>query len=101
MRSPVAGSSAAIVFLLPLVTLGIGILPRGEVTLIFASIGLSAHVISDSLYAAIILVVVLTTFVTPPLLKAVTGTTVAKGGEEMATSPEPPMLSADPIAETA
>ena len=54
-------------------TVGIGMIPRGEVGLIFASIGLQARVIHAPLYAALIFVVICTTFVTPPLLKLVSG----------------------------
>lgn len=49
--------------------IGIGMLPRGEVGLVFASIGRSLNVMSDSLFAAIILMVIITTLVAPPLLK--------------------------------
>jgi Kef-type K+ transport system membrane component KefB len=49
-------------------TIAIGMLPRGEVGLIFAGIGLQTAVIGDSLYAAIVFVVIATTLVTPPLL---------------------------------
>ncbi len=49
---------------------GVGMIPRGEVGLIFASIGLARNVITPGEYAAIIAVVVFTTFATPPLLKA-------------------------------
>ena len=45
-------------------------LPRGEVGLIFATIGLSTGVLDDDLYASLLLVVLATTLVTPPLLKA-------------------------------
>lgn len=48
---------------------GVGMIPRGEVGLIFASIGLSRGIITSEQYAAIIAVIVITTFVTPPLLK--------------------------------
>ena len=44
-------------------------LPRGEVGLIFATIGLQNGVLGDDLYAALLLVVLVTTLVTPPLLK--------------------------------
>ncbi|CEK10284.1 cation:proton antiporter [Legionella hackeliae] len=50
--------------------IGIGMLPRGEVGLVFASIGRTLGVISDQLFSAIILMVVVTTFLAPPLLKA-------------------------------
>lgn len=48
---------------------GIGMIPRGEVGLIFASFGLTNHLIGAELYSTIIAVVFVTTFVTPPLLK--------------------------------
>jgi Kef-type K+ transport system membrane component KefB len=52
---------------------GVGMVPRGEVGLIFAGIGLSSGVIDQSLYAAVIVMVMITTFVTPPWLKALYG----------------------------
>lgn len=50
---------------------GIGMIPRGEVGLIFASVGLSRKVITPGEYAAVVAVIVITTFITPPLLKLV------------------------------
>ena len=50
--------------------IGIGMLPRGEVGLIFAAIGKSLGVIDDALFSAIVLMVILTTLLAPPLLKA-------------------------------
>lgn len=49
--------------------IGIGMLPRGEVGLVFASIGRTLGVISDDLFSAIVLMVMVTTFIAPPLLK--------------------------------
>jgi Kef-type K+ transport system membrane component KefB len=49
--------------------IGLGMVPRGEVGLIFASMGRSLGVVDDALYASIVIVVVLTTVVTPPFLK--------------------------------
>jgi Kef-type K+ transport system membrane component KefB len=48
---------------------GLGMLPRGEVGLIFAAIGKSLGVIDDALFSAIVLMVILTTLIAPPLLK--------------------------------
>jgi Kef-type K+ transport system membrane component KefB len=48
---------------------GCGMIPRGEVTLIFAAYGLKNAVIGGNMYSAILLVVLMTTFLTPPLLK--------------------------------
>ena len=48
---------------------GLGMMPRGEVGLIFATIGLSAGVFSDDMHAALVLVVLLTTIVSPGALR--------------------------------
>ena len=50
--------------------IGIGMLPRGEVGLVFASIGRTLGVLSDELFSAIILMVIITTFMAPPWMKA-------------------------------
>jgi Kef-type K+ transport system membrane component KefB len=55
------------------VTVAVGMMPRGEVGLIFAGIGatlvLNGHpVVSASTYAAAVFMVVVTTMATPPLL---------------------------------
>jgi Kef-type K+ transport system membrane component KefB len=44
-------------------------IPRGEVGLIFAQIGLSTHLISGGMYSAVALMVMMTTFIAPPLLR--------------------------------
>jgi Kef-type K+ transport system membrane component KefB len=49
--------------------IGIGMIPRGEVGLVFAAIGASSGALSKPLQAAIIIMVVLTTFLAPPFLK--------------------------------
>ena len=49
--------------------IGLGMLPRGEVGLIFAGIGLRQGVLGQDLYAALLLVVLATTLMTPPLLE--------------------------------
>ena len=48
---------------------GVGMAPRGEVGLIFAQIGLTAGILSNRLFSAILFVVIATTLVTPPLLQ--------------------------------
>lgn len=53
---------------------GLGMIPRGEVGLIFAGVGLSLTlngqpVIDSSTYGAVVFMVILTTMVTPPLVK--------------------------------
>jgi Kef-type K+ transport system membrane component KefB len=48
----------------------VGMVPRGEVGLIFAGVGLAAGVVAEDLYSALIVVVMLTTCAAPLWLKA-------------------------------
>jgi Kef-type K+ transport system membrane component KefB len=55
-------------------TVGIGMIPRGEVGLIFANIGLALtiggrRVVDEATFSAIVVMVIATTMVTPPALK--------------------------------
>ncbi|MCX7928797.1 MAG: cation:proton antiporter [Patescibacteria group bacterium] len=47
---------------------GISMVPRGEVGLIFASVGKSLGVLSSEIFSVIVIVIVLTTFVAPPFI---------------------------------
>ncbi|HEX6082912.1 MAG TPA: cation:proton antiporter, partial [Thermoanaerobaculia bacterium] len=49
--------------------IGVGMIPRGEVGLIFAQIGLSSQLLSAGLYSSVAMMVMLTTLITPPLLR--------------------------------
>jgi Kef-type K+ transport system membrane component KefB len=57
--------------------IGVAMIPRGEVGLIFAQMGLSTMAITPSLFSAITLMVLVTTFLAPPLLSRVSK---AQGG---------------------
>jgi Kef-type K+ transport system membrane component KefB len=48
---------------------GAAMIPRGEVGLIFAQVGLTSKVFDEGLFSAVTLMVMVTTFMTPPLLK--------------------------------
>ncbi len=48
---------------------GVGMVPRGEVGLIFADIGRRAGILNEAVFGAILLMVMATTFVAPPGLK--------------------------------
>jgi Kef-type K+ transport system membrane component KefB len=55
-------------------SIGIGMIPRGEVGLIFANIGLTLivrgeRIIDAATYSAVVIMVMLTTMITPPALK--------------------------------
>ena len=69
--------------------IGFGMLPRGEVGLIFATIGLSVGALNDELYGSILVVVLLTTLIAPPLLRWRIGASTNDQSQEPVT-PEPP-----------
>jgi Kef-type K+ transport system membrane component KefB len=55
-------------------SIGIGMIPRGEVGLIFANIGLGLtvageRIVDDATFSAVVIMVIVTTMVTPPALK--------------------------------
>jgi Na+:H+ antiporter len=73
------------------VSVAVGMVPRGEVGLIFASIGaqLLLHgqrVIAPRVFAAVVLMVIVTTLITPPALKV----TLARGERRKVRLPEAP-----------
>jgi Kef-type K+ transport system membrane component KefB len=52
------------------IVVGVGMVPRGEVGLIFADIGRRSGVLGDEVFGAVLLMVMVTTFIAPPALKA-------------------------------
>lgn len=50
---------------------GVGMIPRGEVGLIFANMGKAMGVMDDTVFSAVVIVLMLTTLITPPMLAAV------------------------------
>ncbi|HYV40625.1 MAG TPA: cation:proton antiporter, partial [Thermoanaerobaculia bacterium] len=50
--------------------IGAGMVPRGEVGLIFASLGKATGALPERVFVAVVLAVFATTFLAPPLLKA-------------------------------
>lgn len=48
---------------------GVAMVPRGEVGLIFAATGRSLGVLNDELFSVLVLVMIITTFIAPPLIK--------------------------------
>ena len=69
---------------------GLGMVPRGEVGLIFASVGATLTiagrpVITPEIYSAAVIMVILTTLVTPPLLQRALSTGALRAsGERLA-----------------
>ena len=48
---------------------GVGMVPRGEVGLIVAGVGLTLHTISEAVYAVVLVMCIVTTVVAPPVLR--------------------------------
>lgn len=57
--------------------IGVAMVPRGEVGLIFAQMGLATGVLTGETFGALMLMVVVTTFLTPPLLGIISARRVA------------------------
>ncbi|HEX2834524.1 MAG TPA: cation:proton antiporter [Thermoanaerobaculia bacterium] len=61
--------------------IGVGMVPRGEVGLIFAQLGLSSALLSAGLYSSVAMMVIITTFLTPPVLRALLANTAGPAEE--------------------
>ena len=80
------------------IRIGVGMISRGEVALIVASKGAAVGLLGDDLLGPIVIVVVITTIITPILLKIVfnhTGKKIIPGSDEQALSPYLESVSAD------
>jgi Kef-type K+ transport system membrane component KefB len=55
------------------IVVGVGMIPRGEVGLIFADIGRRAGILNEAVFGAVLLMIMATTFVAPPGLKLLFG----------------------------
>ncbi len=62
--------------------IGVGMVPRGEVGLVFAGIGAASGALDKPLQAAIIIMVILTTFIAPPFLRIAFGDAAKEVVEE-------------------
>jgi Kef-type K+ transport system membrane component KefB len=51
--------------------IGVGMIPRGEVGLIFVSVGASSGILPPAIQAGVVVMVIFTTFLAPPLLRLV------------------------------
>ncbi len=66
--------------------IGVGMVPRGEVGLVFAGVGAASGALSPAVDTAIIVMVIVTTFVAPPLLRVVFRQGTASQEESLSTS---------------
>jgi Kef-type K+ transport system membrane component KefB len=63
------------------IVVGVGMVPRGEVGLIFADIGRRAGILNEAVFGALLLMVMATTFVAPPGLKLLFGSSRTERAE--------------------
>jgi Kef-type K+ transport system membrane component KefB len=69
--------------------IGVGMIPRGEVGLVFAGIGSASGVLDKPLEVSIIIMVILTTFLAPPFLRIAFGQPVEPPSKGEPSSEEP------------
>ncbi|HEX4964005.1 MAG TPA: cation:proton antiporter [Thermoanaerobaculia bacterium] len=86
------------------VSVAVGMVPRGEVGLIFAGIGaqllLHGHrVITPPVFAAVVVMVIVTTLITPPALKVSLARGARKGGKRGPSKPAAPAAPSAPARE--
>jgi Kef-type K+ transport system membrane component KefB len=62
------------------IVVGVGMVPRGEVGLIFADIGRRSGILNEAVFGAVLLMIMVTTFVAPPALKLLFGSPQATPG---------------------
>jgi len=72
-------------------TVGVGMIPRGEVGLITASLGWSAGLVTRDVYIQVVALVLLTTLITPGLLRFMFPAPMVNSAEE----PAPDLATAD------
>lgn len=62
--------------------IGVGMIPRGEVGLVFAGIGSASGILDKPLEVSVIIMVILTTFLAPPFLRVAFGEATGAGTAE-------------------
>ncbi|RME04810.1 MAG: hypothetical protein D6805_01700 [Planctomycetota bacterium] len=82
--------------------IGVGMLPRGEVALIVAGVGLASGVISQSMFGVAVAMTLITTLIAPPVLVKIFDDTPGRykdmgGKEEKVSSAPGPVLSLDDV----
>ncbi len=75
--------------------IGVGMVPRGEVGLIVAGVGLRLHTISDAIYAVVLAMSILTTLFAPPVLRLLLPPGAAPSGPGESGLPSAPAASAE------
>jgi Kef-type K+ transport system membrane component KefB len=66
---------------------GTGMMPRGEVALIVALVGLQSHIVTPSTYAIVVLMTAVTTVLAPPLLRLLYRREIDEHREEHVPAP--------------
>lgn len=77
------------------VTVGIGMMPRGEVALIVALVGLSSGIVKQPTYAIVVFMTAVTTLLAPPMLRYVYRDEVREGVTGRVMPPAPAVAAPD------
>jgi Kef-type K+ transport system membrane component KefB len=75
---------------------GVGMIPRGEVGVVIATLGLAAGVFTNKVYALIVAMSLLTSIVTPPLLGPLFRRAVRGERDDAMHDADPPLPPVDP-----
>jgi len=67
---------------------GIGMMPRGEVALIVALVGLQSQIVTQSTYAIVVFMTAMTTLLAPPLLRYLFRNEMRKQDERPTVAPQ-------------
>jgi len=73
------------------IAIGVGMIPRGEVGLVFAGVGSASGALSEATEAAIVMMVIFTTFLAPPFLR------LAFSGDAAEEEPQRPAPTAGKV----
>jgi Kef-type K+ transport system membrane component KefB len=71
----------------PVLQVGAGMMPRGEVALIVALVGLQSRIVSQSAYAIVVLMTAVTTVLAPPILRYLFRDEIRQNQDENVTAP--------------
>jgi len=80
---------------LPRLAIGAGMVPRGEVALILASLGKSIGALDSTLFTAVVMMTIVTTLIGPPVLKWQLSRHIQQNPSHASSGPTPPSSNSD------
>lgn len=71
------------------IQVGVGMIPRGEVGIVVAQIGVASAVVGDAVYGVVLTMAVITTLVAPPFIKLAFASEIRQDNQSQLEAPEP------------